>query len=119
MVLLLCGQGAQYCGWGREFYDAHPVFRAVIDECDTVLGSDLQGRSLKHVLWEDEQALSETLWTQPALYAIEVATARLWQSFGVFPGAVIGHSLGEYAAACVAGVSSARTGPAAWMTMWL
>ena len=50
----------------------------------------------------DEQALSETLWTQPALYAIEVATALLWQSFGVFPGAVIGHSLGEYAAACVA-----------------
>ena len=69
-----------------------------------------QGRSLKHVLWEDELALSETLWTQPALYAIEVATASLWQSFGLFPAAVIGHSLGEYAAACVAGVFTLADG---------
>ena len=110
VVFLFTGQGAQYQGMGREFYQAYPVFRAVIDECDAVLGRDLKGRGLKQVIWEDEPALNETLWTQPALYAIEVATARLWQSFGVFPEAVIGHSLGEYAAACVAGVFTAADG---------
>ena len=62
------------------------------------------------VLWEDELALGETFWTQPALFAIEVATASLWQSFGLSPGAVIGHSLGEYAAACVAGVFTLADG---------
>ncbi len=110
IVFMFTGQGSQYRGMGRELYNAHPAFRAVIDECDAILGADARGRGLKYVLWDDDEALHETAWTQPALFSLEVATARLWQSFGISPAAVIGHSLGEFAAACVAGVFTLADG---------
>lgn len=110
VVFMFTGQGAQYDGMGRELNELYPAFRSVIDECDTLLGIDGHGRSLKQVLWDNDEALHETIWCQPALFAVEVACARLWQSFGVTPAAVIGHSLGEYAAACVAGVFTLTDG---------
>lgn len=104
------GQGAQYSGMGQDLYQAEPVFKAAIDECD----QHLQGRldcSLIDLLYpqppqhpENEDPLNQTCYTQPALFALEYALARLWQSWGIQPHVVMGHSVGEYVAACLAGM---------------
>jgi acyl transferase domain-containing protein/SAM-dependent methyltransferase/acyl carrier protein len=113
VVFLFTGQGAQYPGMARDLYDASPVFRDVIDRCDVILGTDAAGRTLKSVLWSeagDAAPIHETVWTQPALFAVEYGLTQLWRSWGVEPAAVMGHSVGEYVAACVAGVFSLEDG---------
>jgi microcystin synthetase protein McyG len=113
VVFLYTGAGAQYPGMGRELYQTSPVFRDVIDHCDKLLGRDAKGRTLKSMLWETEEgepAIHEIGWTQSAMFAIEYALTELWRSWGVTPAAVIGHSVGEYAAACAAGVFSLEDG---------
>lgn len=113
VVFLYTGAGAQYPGMARELYRASPVFRDAIDHCDKLLGPDAKGRTLKSVFWEsteDEPSIHEIGWTQPAMFAIEYALTTLWRSWGVTPAAVIGHSVGEYAAACAAGVFSVEDG---------
>ncbi len=113
VVFLYTGQGSQYPGMARALYAAAPVFREVIDRCDAALGADAQGRTLTTVLWSDvaePPAIHETVWTQPALFAVEYGLTQLWRSWGVEPAAVIGHSVGEYVAACVAGVFSLEDG---------
>ncbi|HYO55123.1 type I polyketide synthase, partial [Archangium sp.] len=112
VVFLFPGQGAQYVGMGRGLYETEPVFRQHVDECCERLVPSL-GLDLREILYASEtrseeagQKLLQTSIAQPALFVIEYALARLWMSMGLKPEAMIGHSLGEYVAACVAGVFS-------------
>lgn len=104
-VAFLCsGQGAQYPDMGRDLHRRHPVFRAAIERCALGLRPHLDV-DLEEILWGGAaDRLNETAYTQPALFALEYALTELWQSWGIGPALVLGHSIGEYAAACVAGV---------------
>ncbi len=113
VVFLFTGQGSQYPGMSHALYEGSAVFREVIDQCDSLLGADSLGRTLKSVLFGqggDDAPIHETRWTQPALFAVEYGLAQVWRSWGVEPAAVIGHSVGEYVAACVGGVFSLEDG---------
>ena len=116
VAFMFSGQGAQYAGMGRGLYESEEVFRQAVDHCCEVLephlGLDL--RTLMYPAEEDMEsageALSETKNTQPALFVIEYATAQLWMSWGLVPDAMMGHSVGEYVAACLAGVFTVDEG---------
>jgi len=111
VIFMFPGQGSQYVNMGRNLYDRESVFRATVDRCADVLKPFLD-RDLREVLYpasaDDEAAacLRQTCYTQPALFTIEYALAQLWQSWGIAPAALIGHSIGEFVAACLAGVFS-------------
>jgi acyl transferase domain-containing protein/aryl carrier-like protein len=102
---LFSGQGSQSLGMARELYQTWSVFREVIDRCVAV-----GGPALAAVLLEDDERVHDTTWTQPALFVLELALAALWRSWGVEPQLVAGHSIGQIAAACVAGVFSVEDG---------
>ncbi|MFE6751081.1 type I polyketide synthase [Kitasatospora purpeofusca] len=122
LVLMFSGQGAQHVGMGAGLYRTEPVYREVFDSCAELLRPTL-GRDLRDLVLggpvlgdtedgraadtpvapADAEPLRRTEFAQPALFAVEYSLARLWESWGVRPAAMIGHSVGEYVAACLAG----------------
>ncbi len=112
IAFLFTGQGAQYVGMGQQLYRTQAVFRAVIDECEELL-RPLLDRSLLSVLYPQTGAsspLHDIVYAQPAQFAVQCALVKLWDSWGIRPAAVLGHSIGEYAAAYAAGVFSLADG---------
>ena len=128
VVFMFSGQGSQYPGMGAGLYRDEPVFRAAVDRCAEILrphlehlagttdsgqGSSGDGVDLRDLLYPEDPGseeaaarLAQTAVTQPALFTVEYALAELWRSWGIEPRAMIGHSIGEYVAACLAGVLS-------------
>ena len=106
------GQGSQWAGMGRALHESEPVARALLDRCEEVF-REVRGTSLLDVMFGRSGAvgdLGDTAWEQPALYALECALTALWSSLGVRPDVVLGHSVGEIAAAQAAGVFSLADG---------
>ncbi|MEH1947795.1 MAG: aminotransferase class III-fold pyridoxal phosphate-dependent enzyme [Nostoc sp.] len=117
VVFMFPGQGSQYVDMGLNLYNREPVFQEAVDECAEIL-KPLLGRDLREIMYPAPSdaysglrlretaatSLRQTCFTQPALFVIEYALAQLWQSWGVKPQAMIGHSIGEFVAACIAGV---------------
>ena len=113
IAFLFTGQGSQYVGMAQRLYETQPTFRCVLDQCAEIL-RPLLNRPLLAVLFGDPgvdpETINQTSYTQPALFAVEYALAKLWESWGIKPAVVLGHSIGEYVAACVAGVFSLEDG---------
>jgi phthiocerol/phenolphthiocerol synthesis type-I polyketide synthase E len=110
IAFMFSGQGSQYVNMGRGLYEGEAVFRSEMDRCFEILRSAREF-DLKGILYPAEgkeaqatQELLQTSITQPALFAIEYAMARQWMAWGIRPSAMAGHSIGEYVAACLAGV---------------
>jgi len=111
IAFLFTGQGSQYVDMGRQLYETQPTFQKIIDQCNAILKEYLEVPLLEVIYSQsNSNLLDKTAYTQPALFALEYALAKLWESWGVKPNVVMGHSVGEYVAATVAGVLSLEDG---------
>ncbi|GCE27611.1 hypothetical protein KDA_30950 [Dictyobacter alpinus] len=110
IIFMFSGQGSQYVHMAQDLYQTIPLFRSQIDQCAEILAPHL-GLDLRKLLYPvdetgEAEQLQQTALAQPALFTIEYALSQLWMSWGVQPQAMIGHSIGEYVAACLSGVIS-------------
>ncbi len=108
VVFMFSGQGSQYAGMASGLYADEAVFRGIVDECASILQS-LLDLDIRDIIFHsadgtDADRINQTRFTQPALFVVEYALARQWMQWGIHPEAMIGHSIGEYVAACLAGV---------------
>ncbi len=106
----LPGRARNTPAWAAELYETQPVFRAALDQCAEILKSTLDRPLLEMLFTDKDDSIHQTTYTQPALFAFEYALAQMWRSWGIEPQAVLGHSVGEYVAACIAGVFSLEDG---------
>ncbi len=107
LVFVFSGQGPQWWAMGRELWHSEPIFRTTLEQCNQLLRSYASWSLIDELLADESQSrLVETEIAQPAIFALQVALAALWKSWGVEPSAIVGHSVGEVAAAHVAGVLS-------------
>ncbi len=112
IIFMFSGQGSQYVNMGRDLYHQYPVFKKEMDLCAEILQLHLDF-DLRDFLYPSEEKtkeaanqINQTYITQPALFTIEYCLTKLWNHFGIFPSALVGHSIGEYTAACIAGIFS-------------
>jgi acyl transferase domain-containing protein len=106
ICFLFTGQGSQFHGMGKVLYNTCPVFKVNFDKCEHILKS-LYGLELKDALWgEDTSKLHNSLYSQSAIFVMEYCLVKLWESWGIVPDSVVGHSLGEFEAATTAGIIS-------------
>ncbi|TWT32734.1 type I polyketide synthase [Blastopirellula retiformator] len=108
-AFLFTGQGSQYFGMSKSLYETQPIYRATLDRCAEIL-AQYDVPLLEILFGADADAVNQTAYTQPALFAVEYSLFELWKSWGVEPDMVIGHSVGEYVAACAARVFSLEDG---------
>ncbi len=126
IAFLFTSQGSQYIGMGQQLYQTQPTFRKIIDRCNGILSDYLEGPPLLDVLYpaphaesrykpsqgkvENEKGLDDIVYQQSAFFMLGYALAELWKSWGIEPGIIMGNGVGEYVAACVAGVFSVEDG---------
>lgn len=106
ICFLFTGQGSQYPGMAKTLYDTSPVFRMHFDKCEQLL-RDKYSVNIITALWEDESNnndITRTIYSQTSIFCVEYCLSQLWKSYGVKPDCVLGHSLGEFAAACASGI---------------
>lgn len=116
VVFLFPGQASQYVNMGRDLYEKNPVFRKYMDICAETL-EQVMDVDIRKIIYPESgqeesatQKLNNTIYTQPAIFSIEYSMAMFWMDLGINPAAVLGHSMGEFTAACIAGVFDLETG---------